>query len=81
MAAGKKKNCQLLIKWAQAISNHVYWCAASSNGEGHLLKAKWLSLMNHVSDVHDGHGDLFPTCEHDTLEPRKWIKKGLFLVF
>ena len=78
LAAGKKKGCELLIKWAQAVSNHTYWCAASSNGNEELLKAKWLSLLNHVCDIHEGHGDLFPSCEHGTLEPRKWITKGLY---
>ena len=79
MAASKKKGCELLIKWAQAISNHLYWCAASSKGNGEELKAKWLSLLNHVADIHEGHGEHFPSCSHDVLEPRKWIKKGVLI--
>ena len=77
MAAGKKSGCKLLLDWAQSICNHVYWCAASSSGNGELLKAKWLSVLNHVCDIHDGHGNLFPRCEHGPLEPRLWIKKVL----
>ncbi|XP_046863205.1 uncharacterized protein LOC124456947 [Xenia sp. Carnegie-2017] len=76
MAAGKKSGCRLLLDWAQSISNHVYWCAASSGGDEKLLKAKWLSLLNHICNIHDGHSELFPKCEHGTLEPRLWIKKG-----
>lgn len=77
LAAGKKKGCEILTEWAQSISNHTYWCAATCQGEGELLKSKWLSLLNHVADIHQGHDENFPQCEHGDLEPRKWIKKGL----
>ena len=75
MAAGKKSGCKLLLDWAHYISNHVYWCAASSKGNEELLKAKWLSLLNHVCDIHEGHSDLFSKYEHESLKPRLWIKK------
>ena len=42
-----------------------------------LVKAKWLSVLNHVCDIHEGHSDLFPACEHGPLEPRWWLKKGV----
>ena len=54
----------------------MYWCAASSGGDGELVKAKWLSITNHVIDVHEGHSEHFYQCEHGTLEDRKWLKKG-----
>ena len=41
----KKKNCAILHEWAHSISNHVYWCAANSEGDRDLLKAKWLSIV------------------------------------
>ena len=55
LAAGKKKDCEILTEWAQSISNHTYWCAATCQGEGELLKSKWLSLLKHVADIHQGH--------------------------
>ena len=81
MAAGKKSCCKILLDWAQSASNHVYWCAANSQGNQELVKTKWLSVLNHVCDVHEGHGDLFPACEHASLElashePRLRNKKG-----
>ena len=60
----------------QVHSNHLYWCAASSNGDGELVLKKWLSILNHVTDVHDGHGELFPSCEHGYLADRDWIRRG-----
>lgn len=77
LSAGKEKWCEFLIKLAQAVSNYTYWCAAISNGNEELLKSKLLSLLNHVCDIHEGHGDLFPSCEDETFEHRKWITKGL----
>ena len=76
IAAGKKKTSTILNEWAHSISNHMYWCAVSSKGDGESLKAKWLSITNHIVDIHEGHSDVFCKCEHNTLEGRNWLKKG-----
>ena len=60
--------------WARSISNHMYWCAASGGGDGEMVK-KWLSILNHITDIHEGHGDKFPRCEHGELEDRDWMIK------
>ena len=75
-AAGKKKGCQKVKAWARSISNYMYWCSASSGGDGELVKKKGLSILNHITDVHEGHGDKFPRCAHDEIEDRDWMKKG-----
>lgn len=75
-AISKRRNCSILAHWAQAISNHLYWCAASSDGNGDLVLAKWLSILNHVCDIHSGHGELYNDCMHGLLEPRLWIQVG-----
>lgn len=62
--------------WSQSVSNHLYWCAASSNGNGDLVVEKWLSILRHVTDIHTNHSDLFPNCLHGSLEPRLWIQPG-----
>ncbi|XP_060085555.1 uncharacterized protein LOC132564967, partial [Ylistrum balloti] len=72
-ALGKTKKYALVGQWARSISNHVYWCAASSHGDGELVRQKWKSITNHIADVHDGHGDRFPNCLHDDIE-RNWFK-------
>jgi len=33
-ALAKKKGCSILGNWKQSISNHLYWCVASSGGDG-----------------------------------------------
>jgi solute carrier family 8 (sodium/calcium exchanger) len=75
-ASGKKKKCKQVGDWARSVSNHLYWCAASSEGDGELVLEKWLSVLNHITNIHDGHGKLFPSCLHGELEDRDWIKKG-----
>ncbi|KAK3099185.1 hypothetical protein FSP39_000706 [Pinctada imbricata] len=75
-AASKKKGHEVLGDWARSISNHIYWCAASSGGDGELVREKWLSILNHVVDIHEGHGERFPTCQHGLLEDRLWMRKG-----
>ncbi|XP_052254874.1 uncharacterized protein LOC127860677 [Dreissena polymorpha] len=52
----------------------MYYCAALSAGNGDMVVQKWLSIGNHVCDIHEGHGDLFPKCLHGPIQ-RIWIKK------
>lgn len=43
--------------------------------------AKWISLLNHVQDVHTHEAPLFPKCLHTILKTRdksKWLSAGLF---
>ena len=75
-AISKRRDCTILGHWAQAVSNHLYWCAASSAGNGNLVLTKWLSILNHVCDIHTGHGEPYNECMHGLLEPRLWIRAG-----
>jgi len=74
--SGKKKKGKQVADWARSVSNHLYWCAASSDGDGEMVSEKWLSILNHITNVHEGHGERFPKCLHGELEDRDWIKKG-----
>ncbi|XP_055958272.1 uncharacterized protein LOC126827962 [Patella vulgata] len=67
----KKKGCEQIEEWAQSISNHLYWAAASSDGDGDLVEAKWKSITNHVANLHDGHGELYQRCQHEHLDRSK----------
>ncbi|XP_021351637.1 uncharacterized protein LOC110449233 [Mizuhopecten yessoensis] len=78
-ALGKSKKYAVAGEWARSISNHVYWCAASSGGNEELVRQKWTSILNHVANIHEGHGDLFHSCEHGSIS-RKWIKPGYYKI-
>lgn len=75
----KEERVQQIKDWCHSISNHLYWAAATSDGDGDLVEEKWLSILNHVCDVHEGHGDRFQACEHPPLAERSWITKGKIL--
>ena len=64
----------------KGISNHLYFCAISSGGDGPLAKAKWLSILNHTINIHTHDSNLYPACIHGDLseEPREWIEPGRF---
>ncbi|XP_077498744.1 uncharacterized protein LOC144109837 [Amblyomma americanum] len=42
----------MLAPWIKSVCNHLYWAAASSEGKAELIVPKWLSLLNHVRDIH-----------------------------
>jgi solute carrier family 8 (sodium/calcium exchanger) len=72
----KQKECELAGQWLRSISNHMYWCAGSSEGlPGDVIAAKWLSVLRHMQNLHDGHSELFPACTHEEIEERrKWLR-------
>ena len=53
----KRKECEIAGEWLKSIVNHMYWCAASTeDGNGEVIKAKWLSTIN----KHSAHIENFP---------------------
>ena len=62
-ALSKEKECELVREWTKSLVSHLYWSAVSTpSGDGELIKAKWLSLDNHIHDKHQGHREAFPSC-------------------
>jgi Transposase len=74
-----QKDCELVRKWIRSVSNHMYYSAASSEGEsGDMVVAKWKSVVWHMQNIHEGHDDpLFDKCTHlplDSDNQRMWLK-------
>ena len=63
-----KKEANELMPWIRHIGNHLYWSAQSCNGDGELLKAKWMSCIYHITDVHSWNGELMVHCEHADID-------------
>ena len=80
LKASLEKNCEIIKDWMKGINDHLYWSVTSTKqGFGDMIVAKWKSFMRHVSNKHKEHGnDLFKECAHGTLEPRKWVKLGMY---
>ena len=76
-AIAKVKGCEEVIGWIRSISNHLYWSAASTEGNnGEMILSKWKSMANHIQNIHSGHEGPFHQCEHEELTDRKWLKPG-----
>ncbi|XP_046570932.1 uncharacterized protein LOC124279178 [Haliotis rubra] len=80
-ALAKEKDCSIVGRWVRSICNHLCWAAASTpDGNGDVIRDKWLSVVNHMQNIHHGHGKHFPNCLHPDLgqddQKRKWLKSG-----
>ena len=74
----KYKDCKVVGDWTKSITNHMYWCTASSpEGDGEQMVVKWKSLMEHICDKHD-------ECYHLPLDMgerhKKWFKPGILYI-
>lgn len=81
------KNHRELACWIKSISNHLYWTVDTTEANTELRRGKWLSLLDHISDVHVfDNNNVFPACQHepygdnddntDSIPSRQWILKG-----
>ena len=78
----KQKGCEDLAPWIQSISNHLWWSAATCDGNVQILREKWKSVLDHVSNKHKWTGNThFHQCCHRRIsssEAKKiaWLKPG-----
>lgn len=75
-ASTKAAGCTKLELWLQPTVNHMYWCAAVSRGNGDLLVDTWLTLNNHVINIHEGHKGQLKVCLHGPLDEAPWLLPG-----
>ncbi|ESO96097.1 hypothetical protein LOTGIDRAFT_116126 [Lottia gigantea] len=67
--------------WKKSIVNHMYFVAATAPKENRRdhLKDRWLSLDNHLRDIHENDLDLNPMCDHGHLlydRNKEWFVRG-----
>lgn len=72
----KRKGCEIIAEWMKSIINHLYWCAISTqSGDGNIIRAKWVSVANHMHNIHYHDNEHFPECAHSLIYGRrKWLK-------
>ena len=70
----------MLGEWIKPCEKHLHWSATSTfSGNGSVICAKFKSFLSHVVNKHTGLDDaLFNKCAHGVIEPRKWLKVGMF---
>jgi len=77
-----KKDCHDIGVWRQSISNHMYWCAATTpDGDGELILEKWKILPLHIQNIHGNpSNERYKECGHGNLQGdakyRLWLEPG-----
>ena len=60
------------------MGNHLYWSASSTpDGNGELIREKWMSLDNHIHNKHKDHSKEFPMCKHKHFGEGREKRYGL----
>ena len=75
---GKYKDCDIINDQTKSITNHLYWCAASTpENDRDEMAIRWKSLMDHIQDSHEEY-------YHDPLgdleRHKKWFIPGKCMV-
>ena len=52
----KVKGCEDLLPWIRSVSNHMWWCSGTCDGNAEVLKEKWKSVLYHVTNKHKWNG-------------------------
>ena len=78
----KKKDCGNLSPWIKSISNHLWWCAETCEGNKELLREKWISIVHHTADIHSWdfadiyHDSPHPPIPQDEARKKRWLRPG-----
>ena len=71
------KGCEDLLPWIRSVSNHMWWCSATCDGNAEVLKEKWKSVLFHVTNKHKWNGYThFHECCHARLTSAQIRKKN-----
>ncbi|XP_057308714.1 uncharacterized protein LOC130646995 [Hydractinia symbiolongicarpus] len=80
--ASKKKDFQLLARWAPAVVNHLYWSIATCKGDGKELAERFVSVVHHTANKHTfPQNSIYKECEHQKLtdedkRQKEWFQMG-----
>ena len=78
----KKKDCNELSPWIKSVSNHLWWCADTCEGDKDLLREKWISIVHHTANVHSwDSADMYHECAHPPIprnvaRTKRWLRPG-----
>ncbi len=69
-----------VMLWKKSIVNHVYYTAATAPAENRraFLRDMWLSVDNHIHDVHEHDSEYYPYCDHVHLiydRNKEWLAR------
>ena len=71
-----------LFPWIKSVSNHLWWCADTCNGDKELLREKWISIVHHTANIHQwDSADYYHECPHPPIprnvaRTKRWLRPG-----
>lgn len=68
-----------LSHWIKNICNHFHWTVSQTPPESQLRRDMWLSVWNHIQDIHVHQTETFVSCRHDPL-PQQFEVDGVAYV-
>ncbi|XP_064468387.1 uncharacterized protein LOC135379063 [Ornithodoros turicata] len=76
LGLGRSARHQVVRLLIESLIRHAYWCPRTSGDDGDLCLAKWVSDVNHIVDIHEHDGPLYPVCYHGSVsEPRESLRE------
>lgn len=76
-ALAKKLKVDDITQWTKSIINHLYWAILSTpDNDKELMLSKWLSVINHIANIHYHPQDNFPRCLHEPGLERNYLDAG-----
>ena len=64
-SAGCPKTNNQLMGWIKSIISHFWWSSAACQKNAVIIREKWFSVLQRVSNKHDWEGNQFyHSCEH-----------------
>ncbi len=64
------------------MSNHLWWCAETCEGNKELMREKWISIVHRTANIHSWDcADLYNECPHppipgDVAQTKRWFRLG-----
>jgi len=74
-----KRDCGVVGLWRKSTLNHMYCVAGAAADESRIdrVEAMWISLANHIHNIHKHDNPLYAMCNHPPIPDDDLSKEWL----